>query len=167
MCGHRLGGKGVQKPNGLALNGGNAEAKWRTRNGMEGSTRGQNGCSQIGGGGGGRRKWSSDFFLPQRIGFRSGRNESSGPTMSLFRRKDRSDRGFRAIFLYSMHITSRYLPIRNTGNIGPILHQPGDWICLKCNYLNWRRRKVCQTYLPYAECNGARVSPRIIFKILL
>jgi hypothetical protein len=28
MCGHRLGGKGVQKPNGLALNGGNAEAKW-------------------------------------------------------------------------------------------------------------------------------------------
>lgn len=26
--------------------------------------------------------------------------------------------------------------------------QPGDWICLKCNYLNWRRRKVCQTCLP-------------------
>ncbi|KAJ7835837.1 hypothetical protein B0H14DRAFT_3141925 [Mycena olivaceomarginata] len=56
------------------------------------------------------------------------------------------------------------LPIRNTGNRGPILHvsmfilpscmdltslqQPGDWICLKCNYLNWRRRKVCQTCLP-------------------
>lgn len=30
-----------------------------------------------------------------------------------------------------------------TGN-----QQPGDWICLKCNYLNWRRRKVCQTCLP-------------------
>ncbi|KAJ7860571.1 hypothetical protein B0H14DRAFT_2441954 [Mycena olivaceomarginata] len=56
------------------------------------------------------------------------------------------------------------LPIRNTGNRGPIRHvsmfilpscmdltslqQPGDWICLKCNYLNWRRRKVCQTCLP-------------------
>lgn len=28
--------------------------------------------------------------------------------------------------------------------------QPGDWICKKCNYLNWRRRKVCQTCLPCA-----------------
>jgi hypothetical protein len=27
-------------------------------------------------------------------------------------------------------------------------HQPGDWICLRCNYLNWRRRKVCQTCFP-------------------
>ncbi|KAJ7022676.1 hypothetical protein C8F04DRAFT_1310428 [Mycena alexandri] len=45
-------------------------------------------------------------------------------------------------------------PILNTGNRGPISHQPGDWICLKCNYLNWRRRKVCQTCLPYAEGNG-------------
>ncbi|KAJ7808950.1 hypothetical protein B0H14DRAFT_3151828 [Mycena olivaceomarginata] len=53
------------------------------------------------------------------------------------------------------------LPIRNTGNRGPILHQPGDWICLKCNYLNWRRRKVCQTCLPYAEGNGDRVSPTV------
>lgn len=39
-------------------------------------------------------------------------------------------------------------PILNTGNRGPISHQPGDWICGKCNYLNWRRRKVCQTCLP-------------------
>jgi len=60
-------------------------------------------------------------------------------------------------------------PILNTGNRGPISHvsfhtaercsilssiltapyqQPGDWVCLKCNYLNWRRRKVCQTCLP-------------------
>lgn len=30
--------------------------------------------------------------------------------------------------------------------------QPGDWICLKCNYLNWRRRKVCQTCLPCEKC---------------
>jgi hypothetical protein len=39
-------------------------------------------------------------------------------------------------------------PILNTGNRGPIEHQPGDWICQKCNYLNWRRRKVCQTCFP-------------------
>lgn len=45
-------------------------------------------------------------------------------------------------------------PILNTGNRGPIEHQPGDWICKKCNYLNWRRRKVCQTCYPYAEGNG-------------
>ncbi|KAJ7936374.1 hypothetical protein B0H13DRAFT_1548474, partial [Mycena leptocephala] len=48
-------------------------------------------------------------------------------------------------------------PIINTGNRGPISHQPGDWICLKCNYLNWRRRKVCQTCFPYAEGNGASI----------
>lgn len=45
-------------------------------------------------------------------------------------------------------------PILNTGNRGPIEHQPGDWVCRKCNYLNWRRRKVCQTCYPYAEGNG-------------
>ncbi|KAH9976643.1 hypothetical protein BGW80DRAFT_1443666 [Lactifluus volemus] len=45
-------------------------------------------------------------------------------------------------------------PILNTGNRGPIEHQPGDWICQTCNYLNWRRRKVCQTCYPYAEGNG-------------
>jgi len=45
-------------------------------------------------------------------------------------------------------------PILNTGNRGPIEHQPGDWVCHKCNYLNWRRRKVCQTCYPYAEGNG-------------
>ncbi|KAJ7353544.1 hypothetical protein DFH08DRAFT_988022 [Mycena albidolilacea] len=52
-------------------------------------------------------------------------------------------------------------PILNTGNRGPISHQPGDWICLKCNYLNWRRRKVCQTCLPYAEGNGDSVSAAV------
>lgn len=36
----------------------------------------------------------------------------------------------------------------NTGNKGPIEHQPGDWVCQKCDYLNWRRRKVCQTCFP-------------------
>ncbi|KAH9993017.1 hypothetical protein BJV77DRAFT_999637 [Russula vinacea] len=45
-------------------------------------------------------------------------------------------------------------PILNTGNKGPIEHQPGDWVCKKCSYLNWRRRKVCQTCYPYAEGNG-------------
>ncbi|KAF8990246.1 hypothetical protein BDQ17DRAFT_387893 [Cyathus striatus] len=52
-------------------------------------------------------------------------------------------------------------PIMNTGNRGPISHQPGDWICKKCNYLNWRRRKVCQTCLPYAEGNGDSISAAV------
>ncbi|KAF9451331.1 hypothetical protein P691DRAFT_663483 [Macrolepiota fuliginosa MF-IS2] len=52
-------------------------------------------------------------------------------------------------------------PILNTGNKGPISHQPGDWICKKCNYLNWRRRKVCQTCLPYAEGNGDSISAAV------
>ncbi|KAJ7827205.1 hypothetical protein B0H13DRAFT_1657081 [Mycena leptocephala] len=54
-----------------------------------------------------------------------------------------------------------YPPIIPTGNRGPIPHQPGDWICLKCNYLNWRRRKVCQTCFPYAEGNGDSISAAI------
>ncbi|KIJ60440.1 hypothetical protein HYDPIDRAFT_98774, partial [Hydnomerulius pinastri MD-312] len=52
-------------------------------------------------------------------------------------------------------------PILNTGNRGPIEHQPGDWICLQCNYLNWRRRKVCQTCFPYAEGNGDSISAAV------
>ncbi|KAJ4481076.1 hypothetical protein J3R30DRAFT_2398822 [Lentinula aciculospora] len=52
-------------------------------------------------------------------------------------------------------------PILNTGNRGPIAHQPGDWICQKCNYLNWRRRKVCQTCFPYAEGNGDSISAAV------
>ncbi|KAF8901059.1 hypothetical protein CPB84DRAFT_998327 [Gymnopilus junonius] len=52
-------------------------------------------------------------------------------------------------------------PILNTGNRGPISHQPGDWVCQKCNYLNWRRRKVCQTCLPYAEGNGDSISAAV------
>ncbi|KAI5116889.1 hypothetical protein M0805_004634 [Coniferiporia weirii] len=49
-------------------------------------------------------------------------------------------------------------PIMNTGNKGPIEQQPGDWVCRKCEYLNWRRRKVCQTCFPYAEGNSDSVS---------
>ncbi|KAF5376037.1 hypothetical protein D9615_007760 [Tricholomella constricta] len=56
---------------------------------------------------------------------------------------------------------SQQPPILNTGNRGPISHQPGDWVCLKCNYLNWRRRKVCQTCLPYAEGNGDSISAAV------
>ncbi|KAL0952355.1 hypothetical protein HGRIS_006635 [Hohenbuehelia grisea] len=56
---------------------------------------------------------------------------------------------------------SPHPPILNTGNRGPITHQPGDWICKKCNYLNWRRRKVCQTCLPYAEGNGDSISAAV------
>ncbi|KIY69265.1 hypothetical protein CYLTODRAFT_420871 [Cylindrobasidium torrendii FP15055 ss-10] len=52
-------------------------------------------------------------------------------------------------------------PILNTGNRGPISHQPGDWVCHKCNYLNWRRRKVCQTCFPYAEGNGDSISAAV------
>ncbi|KAM6493402.1 hypothetical protein JOM56_011536 [Amanita muscaria] len=58
-------------------------------------------------------------------------------------------------------VTVTHPPILNTGNRGPISHQPGDWVCQKCNYLNWRRRKVCQTCLPYAEGNGDSISAAI------
>ncbi|KAF9784738.1 hypothetical protein BJ322DRAFT_1141791 [Thelephora terrestris] len=54
----------------------------------------------------------------------------------------------------TLSVALQHPPILNTGNRGPIEHQPGDWICKKCNYLNWRRRKVCQTCYPYAEGNG-------------
>ncbi|KAF8598709.1 hypothetical protein BDV93DRAFT_334246 [Ceratobasidium sp. AG-I] len=49
-------------------------------------------------------------------------------------------------------------PIMNTGNRGPVEHQPGDWFCGKCSYMNWRRRKVCQTCFPFAEGNADSVS---------
>lgn len=44
-------------------------------------------------------------------------------------------------------------PILNTGNKGPIDAQPGDWTCGKCDYLNWRRRRVCANCFPHAEGN--------------
>lgn len=44
-------------------------------------------------------------------------------------------------------------PILNTGNKGPIDAQPGDWVCGKCDYLNWRRRRVCANCFPHAEGN--------------
>lgn len=51
---------------------------------------------------------------------------------------------------------SQHPPILNTGNKGPIEHQPGDWVCKKCNYLNWRRRKICQTCYP---CEWSHIIP--------
>ncbi|KAI0830201.1 hypothetical protein BC628DRAFT_1416512 [Trametes gibbosa] len=54
-----------------------------------------------------------------------------------------------------------YPPIVNTGNKGAAEKQPGDWLCGKCNYHNWRRRKVCQTCFPYAEGNGDSISPAV------
>ncbi|KZT03322.1 uncharacterized protein LAESUDRAFT_729349 [Laetiporus sulphureus 93-53] len=54
-----------------------------------------------------------------------------------------------------------YPPIINTGNKGAAEKQPGDWICQKCHYLNWRRRKVCQTCYPYAEGNGDSISATV------
>lgn len=50
----------------------------------------------------------------------------------------------------------QYPPIINTGNKGAAEKQPGDWVCQKCNYLNWRRRKVCQTCFP---CTSPLFSP--------
>ncbi|KAI0077676.1 hypothetical protein K474DRAFT_1674700 [Panus rudis PR-1116 ss-1] len=55
----------------------------------------------------------------------------------------------------------QFPPIINTGNKGAAEKQPGDWICSKCNYLNWRRRKVCQTCYPYAEGNGDSISAAV------
>jgi hypothetical protein len=55
---------------------------------------------------------------------------------------------FLVVRLYLIQRDSQHPPILNTGNKGPIEHQPGDWICKKCSYLNWRRRKVCQTCYP-------------------
>ncbi|KAF9815642.1 hypothetical protein IEO21_04432 [Rhodonia placenta] len=55
----------------------------------------------------------------------------------------------------------QYPPIINTGNKGAAEKQPGDWICHKCHYLNWRRRKVCQTCFPYAEGNGDSISAAV------
>ncbi|KAI1790607.1 hypothetical protein LXA43DRAFT_890668 [Ganoderma leucocontextum] len=54
-----------------------------------------------------------------------------------------------------------YPPIINTGNKGAAERQPGDWLCGKCNYHNWRRRKVCQTCFPYAEGNGDSISTAV------
>ncbi|KAI0651260.1 hypothetical protein C8Q79DRAFT_22236 [Trametes meyenii] len=54
-----------------------------------------------------------------------------------------------------------YPPIINTGNKGAAEKQPGDWLCGKCNYHNWRRRKVCQTCFPYAEGNGDSISAAV------
>lgn len=47
--------------------------------------------------------------------------------------------------------TRQFPPIINTGNKGAAEKQPGDWLCGKCNYHNWRRRKVCQTCFPCAS----------------
>ncbi|PCH43070.1 hypothetical protein WOLCODRAFT_121468 [Wolfiporia cocos MD-104 SS10] len=54
-----------------------------------------------------------------------------------------------------------YPPIINTGNKGAAEKQPGDWVCQKCHYHNWRRRKVCQTCYPYAEGNGDSISAAV------
>ncbi|KAK7688482.1 hypothetical protein QCA50_008020 [Cerrena zonata] len=58
-------------------------------------------------------------------------------------------------------VASQFPPIVNTGNKGAAEKQPGDWHCSKCNYLNWRRRKVCQTCFPYAEGNGDSISATV------
>lgn len=61
-------------------------------------------------------------------------------------------------------------PIVNTGNNGPMCVQPGDWVCSKCSFVNWRRRRVCMRCFPYADqsnemsrsiVNGAAVAAQL------
>lgn len=49
-------------------------------------------------------------------------------------------------------------PIINTGNLGPMCVQPGDWVCSVCSFVNWRRRKVCMRCFPFAEGNEVAAS---------
>ncbi|CAO1615801.1 unnamed protein product [Parajaminaea phylloscopi] len=49
-------------------------------------------------------------------------------------------------------------PIVNTGNLGPMCMQPGDWVCTVCSFVNWRRRKVCMRCFPFAEGNEVSTS---------
>ncbi|KDE03240.1 hypothetical protein, variant [Microbotryum lychnidis-dioicae p1A1 Lamole] len=41
-------------------------------------------------------------------------------------------------------------PIINTGNVGPMQRQQGDWTC-ECGFVNWRRRKICLRCFPFAH----------------
>ncbi|KAG9013676.1 hypothetical protein FRB94_001238 [Tulasnella sp. JGI-2019a] len=51
-------------------------------------------------------------------------------------------------------VMARVLPaIKNTGNQGPMERQAFDWECGECQYVNWRRRLVCQLCYPYAPGN--------------
>ncbi|PWN34030.1 uncharacterized protein FA14DRAFT_173751 [Meira miltonrushii] len=61
-------------------------------------------------------------------------------------------------------------PIVNTGNNGPMCVQPGDWVCSKCGFVNWRRRRVCMRCFPLADqsnemsrsiVNGATVAAQL------
>lgn len=49
-------------------------------------------------------------------------------------------------------------PIINTGNLGPMCVQLGDWVCSVCSFVNWRRRKVCMRCYPFAEGNEVSAS---------
>lgn len=42
-------------------------------------------------------------------------------------------------------------PIKNTGNVGPMQPQPGDWWCCLCGFTNWRRRRYCMKCFPCAD----------------
>ncbi|PWN20965.1 hypothetical protein BCV69DRAFT_180132 [Microstroma glucosiphilum] len=49
-------------------------------------------------------------------------------------------------------------PIINSGSVGPMLVQAGDWICSHCSFVNWRRRRVCMRCYPFAEGNEIALS---------
>lgn len=45
--------------------------------------------------------------------------------------------------------------IVSTGNVGPMIPQPGDWMCGVCQFINWNRRKVCMRCFPERNDNVA------------
>ncbi|GAA5853030.1 hypothetical protein JCM9279_003789 [Rhodotorula babjevae] len=59
------------------------------------------------------------------------------------------------------HEATAAAPVVNTGNVGPMVVQVGDWRCGVCAYivrcstwLNWRRRKICVKCFPHASDVG-------------
>ncbi|GAA6020369.1 hypothetical protein JCM10207_002085 [Rhodosporidiobolus poonsookiae] len=47
-------------------------------------------------------------------------------------------------------------PVVDTGNQGVMVAQPGDWRCGECDFLNWRRRKVCMRCFPNSHPSFAK-----------
>ncbi|GAA5891702.1 hypothetical protein JCM8208_007374 [Rhodotorula glutinis] len=52
------------------------------------------------------------------------------------------------------HEATAAAPVVNTGNVGPMVVQIGDWRCGVCAFINWRRRKICVKCFPHASDIG-------------
>ncbi|GAA5933923.1 hypothetical protein JCM3775_000324 [Rhodotorula graminis] len=52
------------------------------------------------------------------------------------------------------HEATATAPVVNTGNVGPMVVQVGDWRCGVCAFINWRRRKICVKCFPHANDLG-------------